>query len=471
MYLGIDLGTGSVKLMLADRNGNTHVASAAYPIEAPRSGFAETAPEKWIDAIRAALKKLPDVSSVRGIGFAGQMHGIVPLDEANQPSLGRAILWADQRGGKYLGLMRELDDGIQARLLNAPAPGMSATSLLWLKHEQPETYAKIRSILLPKDYIRFVMTGHKATDYSDASGSLLYDFKTRGWYGDAIRALGLDEAFLPPILPGVSLAGTVSASGAALFGLPEGIPVAVGGGDAPVGMFGSDLHLGNQIQISVGTAAQISRPLPVDRQPAWNPALNVFEGIRTTDRYQVAAMLNAGIALEWVCRILKRDWTEIYAALKERDLSKKPDILFLPYLSGERTPYMNPDARGAWIGLGLHHTDMDLAFAALVGVACTIRLGLETLGTDGVDTIKAVGGSLRHEYWRNLLASVIGHPITIFEQTDISAYGAVRIAAEMLNETICEKSDRPETYRGYDLPWIAEYFDTFKKAYSLFSRL
>ena len=471
MYLGIDLGTGSVKLMLVDHNGKTQVASATYPIEAPQSGFAETDPAKWIDAIRTALKEFPDLSSLRGIGFSGQMHGIVPLDAQDQPSLGNAILWADQRGGKYLDRLRALDAPSQARLLNAPASGMSATSLLWLKYERPEIYAKIRTVLLPKDYIRFMLTGQKATDYSDASGSLLYDFAKRTWYGDVIETLGLSTDYLPPIRAGIERAGSVSAEGAKIFGLPEGVPVAVGGADAPTGMFGSDLHQNNQIQISVGTAAQISRPIAADRLPAWNPALNVFEGIRATDRYQVAAMLNAGIALEWVCRLLKRDWKEIYAALEGRDLSQKPDILFLPYLSGERTPYMNPNARGAWIGLGLHHTDMDLAFAALVGVACTIRLGLESLGMEGVDSIRAVGGSLRYGYWRTLLASVIGQPITVFEQTDISAHGAVRIAAEMLNEPLAAQDSASQTYGGVTLPWIAEYFDKFKTAYTLLCKL
>ena len=474
MYLGIDLGTGSVKVMRVGGDGQTQVASASYPIEAPQSGFSETDPAQWIRAIRQAVAELSarsDLSSLRGIRFSGQMHGSVLLDQADQSSLGRAILWSDQRGRHYLEPLKALGPKYQAQLLNAPASGMSASTLLWLKHEQPALYAKIRTVLLPKDYIRFMMTGHKATDYSDASGSLLYDFKARNWYSEAIHALGLSEAYLPPIHAAIERAGTVNTRGAELFGLPEGVPVAIGGGDAPVGMFGSDLLSSKQVQISVGTAAQISRPIAADRLPVWNGALNVFEGIRTSDRYQVAAMLNAGIALEWVCRVLKRDWADIYAALEGRDLSQAPDLLFLPYLSGERTPYMNPQARGAWIGLSLHHTDSDLALAALIGVACTLRLGLETLGMEGVDSIRAVGGSLRYEYWRNLLASVIGQPITIFEQTDISARGAVRIAAEMLGESLPSASTNAKVYAGQNLPWIADYFARFKKAYQLLGEL
>ena len=472
MYLGIDLGTGSVKLMLVDGKGEARVASAAYPIEAPQSGFSETDPAEWIRAIRQALAEFSDLSSVRSIGFSGQMHGIVLLDAANQASLGRAILWSDQRGSSTLARFNALDNDYQARLLNAPASGMCATSLLWLKQERPTFYAKIRTVLFPKDYLRFMMTGQKATDYSDASGSLLYDFKERTWYSALIKELGLAEAYLPPIRAGIAQAGTVSAFGAQLFGLPEGIPVAIGGGDSTVAMFGSHLHSTNQLQMSVGTGAQISRPIAADQLPAWNPALNVFEGIRSIDRYQVAAMLNAGIALEWVRRLIKRDWNEIYAALESRSAAPNPpDLLFLPYLSGERTPYMNPSARGSWIGLGLHHTEMDLAFAALLGVACTLRLGLETLGMDGVDSIRAVGGSLKFDYWRNLLASVIGQPLEISEQTDISAYGAARIAAEMVNEPLLEMTANAKIYSGTNLPWMDAYFAKFKKAYGLLCQL
>lgn len=466
MYLGIDLGTGSVKLMLADGSGAEQVVSETYPIESPQAGYAETDPRDWIGAIRKAVARLPPLAGLRGIGLSGQMHGIVPLDSNDVPVLERAILWADQRGGKCLGEFEVLSDAQRARLLNAPSAGMSAASLLWLKREAKRDYDRIRTLLMPKDYIRFAMTGTKATDYSDASGTVLYDFKDREWYGDAIAALGLDRDYLPPLRSGTDVAGAVSAAGAALLGLPEGTPVAVGGADAPTGMYGSGLHATSQIQVSVGTAAQISRPVPSGVLPGWNPALNVFEGIRPADRYQVAAMLNAGIALEWVRKTLKLDWEPIYAALEGKDLSVKPDILFLPYLSGERTPYMNPDARGAWLGLGLHHDDLDLAFAALLGVACSIRLGLETIGTEGAETIRAVGGSLRYEYWRQLIASVLGRDLAVYEQADISARGAAYLAAEALGEGIAAKEERGRIYRGGNLGWIDEYFRDYKGLYA-----
>ncbi|AJY47322.1 xylulokinase [Martelella endophytica] len=466
MYLGIDLGTGSVKLMLVDGANQIHTASSPYRVEAPEAGFAETDPAAWIVAIRDAVARLPDLTGLKGIGFSGQMHGVVAVDREGAPLM-PAILWADQRGGPYLGRFDTLPPAMRLRLLNTPVAGMAATTLLWLKHERPALYDRTATILFPKDYVRLLMTGAIATDYSDASGSLLYDFETRDWCLGAVDTLGLRTDFLPPIHPSLSQAGQINASGARLFGLPEGTPVAVGGGDAPVGMYGSGLRSSDEVQISVGSGAQIFRPIETDRLPDLNPSLNVFEGIATHDRYQVAAMLNAGIVLEWARAIVKSDWHSIYARLNDRHLGQAPSLLFLPYLNGERTPYMSATPCGAWLGLSLNDDAFDMMFAALLGVACTIRLGLETLDAAGeIRTIRAVGGSLRHEYWRRLLASVIGQPLVISERTDISAFGAVRIASDMLQDTLRLPEDPTTVYQPSPLPWIENYFSRFKQAYS-----
>ena len=465
MYLGIDLGTGSVKLMLTDGDGKESVSSESYPIEAPEAGFSETDPRDWVAAVRKAAGTFPDLSKLRGIGFSGQMHGFVPLDAKGNATLGKAILWSDQRGGNTLGAFEALTRGQKERLVNAPAAGMTATSLLWLKRERPSEYERIASILFPKDYLRCAMTGEIATDFSDASGSVLYDFKNHAWCADAIAALGLKESYLPPILGAVKMAGSVSARGAELFGLPQGIPVAVGGADAPTGMFGSGLVSKKEIQLSVGTAAQISRPISSSVLPDWNPSLNAFEGVMPEHRYRVAAMLNAGIALEWARRMLRLEWEEIYAELERKDLSLRPDIYFLPYLSGERTPYMNPSARGAWVGLSLHHERADLAFAALLGVACTVRLGLETLGDQGIERVRAVGGSLRYPFWRNLLASVLGRRIDISDQKDVSARGAARIAAVMRGEDILPAGETCSPCECRKERWMDDYYASFTELY------
>jgi len=361
------------------------------------------------------------------------------------------------------------------RGLNAPVAGMAATTLLWIRAENPDLYGRMEQFLFPKDYIRAVLTGDRATDFSDASGSLLYDFERRGWHGALIDRLGLDARMLPEIRQATDLAGVVTEAAARYFGLPAGVPVATGAADAPAGMYGTGLTDPAAVQISIGTGAQVSRPIPADRLPPLDRALNVFEGIEPGHRYRVAAMLNAGIALEWVLKLLRLDWAGVYPALEARGLRDRPDLLFLPYLSGERTPHMDPDARGAWLGLGLHHGAEDLMLAALLGVACAIRLGLETLGTEGVSSVRAVGGSLRHPYWRELVSSVLGRDLLLSRRTDASALGATRIAAAAVGGAAAweaamaraeaGEAERSERVSGTRHPWMDDYFQAFQDGY------
>ncbi len=465
MYLGIDLGTASVKLMLVDADGGERVAVRSYPIESPVPGFAETDPEAWLEAIRLAVRELPPLDSLRAVGLSGQMHGIVPLGRDSLEPLRHAILWADRRGAPYLDRFAHLPGRTADRLVNAPAAGLAATTLLWLKDERPDDYRRIGTVLFPKDWVRAVLTGTVMTDFSDASGSLLYDFQRREWYADLLSELGLELGLLPEIRQAVDRAGHITPEGARRTGLPVGVPVAVGAGDAPAGMYGSGIESPSEVQLSVGTAAQISRPIPSNRLPEREASLNVFEGVLASQRHRVAAMLNAGLALEWVRGLFHADWEELYAALDARAAAGAPDLTFLPYLTGERTPYMNPDARGAWVGLSLHHAPEDLLLAALTGVACSIRLGLDTLGTTGVQRVVAVGGSLRYPFWRKLLATVIGRPLTISKQKDMSARGAVRLAASMMHETmVCARED-PVTQHPEPAPWVDTYYQSFTELY------
>ncbi len=465
VFLGIDLGTGSVKVMLLDSQGRERLAVRSYPIESPAPGRAESDPEAWLAAIRAAVGELSPLPPLRGIGLSGQMHGVVPISREGLAPLQRAILWADQRGAPYLQRFAGLSGEMRARMLNEPAAGLTATTLLWMKHESPRDYERVEEILFPKDYIRAVLTGTMATDPSDASGSLLYDFKTRGWYWELIGALELDEEMLPEIRWATEPAGVVTTEGARRSGLPAGTLVAVGAADAPAGVYGSGLAGAAEAQLSVGTAAQISRPIPSDRLPERIASLNVFEGVLPSQRYRVAAMLNAGVALEWARGLFPREWEAVYAALESRGLAEGSDLLFLPYLTGERTPYLNPRARGAWIGLSLHHTADDLLFAALLGVACSIRLGLETLGAEGIERILAVGGSLRHLFWRRVLATVIGRPLSVSPHPDISARGAALLAAAMTGERlpVAQEPDAPQ--EPEEAPWVEEYYRSFREGY------
>ncbi len=462
MHLGIDLGSGSVKLLLVDKSGVEQEASEGYPIDSPKAGFAETDPGRWLDAIRSSLSRFPSLGDVRSIGFSGQMHGIVPVSLSEGRAIHPAIIWADSRGKKYLPRLEGARRLLEEQVLNPPAAGMAATSIIWLKEEVPEIYRRADLFLFPKDYVRWQLTGVAATDYSDASGSLLYDFRSRSWSRELIDFLGLDLEKLPEIRGAVDQAGEVTESAASRFGLPPGVPVGVGAADTPAALFGGDLTREEEVQVSVGTAAQVSRPL--HSLPTFHPSLNHFEGATPELHYRIAAMLNCGLALEWMRKSLGYEWKPLYTEIESRELLPPEELMFLPYLSGERTPYMNPEARGAWVGLSLHHEPVHLALAAMAGVASSVRLGLETLGTEGVERIRLVGGSARYGYWARLLASVLNWPLHRSDMTNGSARGAARTGARAIGEelTFAENFERIEPLR---LSWIDDYFGRFKELY------
>jgi xylulokinase len=464
MHLGIDLGTGSVKVMAVLEDGRELHASRAYGVGSPLPGYAETDCAEWLRGIREAWEELArglGPRAVDSIGLSGQMHGVVALSLAEGP-VAPAILWADQRGKDCLGRIFALPEGMRERLMNFPAAGMAAATMLWLKENRPETYAKADLFLFPKDYVRWALTGSLATDYSDASGSLLYDFREGAWYGELLERLGLDAGKLPPIRGSAELAGAVSASGASLTGLPKGAPVAVGAGDTPAALLGSGLSGADALQVSIGTGSQVARLCAT--LPPYDPALNLFESTAPGYLCRVAAMLNGGLALERVRSLFGRTWREIYGEIEGRGLAPPLDLMFLPYLGGERCPYMNPDARGGWSGLGLHHEWIDLVHAALLGVACSVRLGAETIGRDGVERFRFVGGSSKYPYWNSLLASVLGSPLEVCDRSECSALGAVILGACATGREIPVRAaySRVEP-RG--LAGIDDYYARFKETY------
>ena len=463
-HLGIDLGTASVKLMVLADDGSEMSVSRPYPVVAPSPGHAETAVDLWLNAIRDAGRELRDPGSIASIGFSGQMHGVVPW-KRGVGAIHPAILWPDQRGMSTIPTLARIPPEIAVRVRNPWASGMAATTIPWLHAHEPDLYEATDCFLLPKDYVRWALTGRLATDHSDASGTLLYDFETAGWFGDLFARLGLDEDRMPPILPSDGHAGFVTADGAQRCGLPEGVPVAVGAGDTAAAILGSGLADERTIQISIGTACQVVR---ISRDlPAFDPALNLFAGTDVGAWYRMAAMLNGGLALEWLREILGLTWDGIYADIGA--MEPPLDLQFLPYLTGERTPWMDPDARGAFSGLGLHHGRLDLVHAGLLGVACSVRLGLETLGTVGVESYRLVGGSVRYPYWNQLLATVIGVPLEVSVATDASARGAAILGARSIGVEIAAPDDDHVTVLPREVPGIDGYFARFTETYRALS--
>ena len=515
LHIGIDLGTGSLKLTAYARE-RAFSASCGYDIFSPESGIAETDPEAWIAAlktawlaVRAQLQNAGLPIELVSIGLSAQMHGFVPISETGA-ALHNAILWADLRGAAYAGLYSSLLAGSFDRLMNAPAAGLTALILLWMKHHEPELYAKTHYILFPKDYLRFRLTGDIATDPGDASASLLYDFRTCRWAEDAIEALGLDHSKLPVIRDSFSPGGVVTGKASRETSLPEGVLVAAGSADKACEIYGSgffgeyfrelalagspdigimsrqapargecissapsrghdsDWQSPKAAQVSIGTGIQVV--IPVRGLAPYEPGLNFFESCVPSVRYRMAAMLNGGLALEWVLSMLNADWESLYRAMDEGKTRLPQDLLFLPYLTGERSPYQNPDARGAWIGLGLHHTRNDLLSAALLGVACTIRLGLESLGVAPDASIYCVGGSTRYKAWMNIVSEVTGRALFVTDQPDASVRGAAAIgrAAAETGAFDAQRLPAPlETTRiePESPAWIEHYYSRFKSSY------
>ncbi len=458
-HLGIDLGTASVKLMVLADDGREVSVSRPYPVVASTPGRAETDPDLWLDAIRGAAGELRDPGSIASIGFSGQMHGVVPWRHG-AGAIHPAILWPDQRGTSVIPTLERLPPEIAGRVRNPWASGMGATTIPWLRANEPELYEATDCFLLPKDYVRWALTGTLATDHSDASGTLLYDFETAGWFGDLFALLGLDEGRMPQILPSDGYAGSVTAEGARRCGLPRGVPVAVGAGDTAAAILGSGLADARTIQISIGTACQVVR---VRRDlPAFDPALNLFAGADAGTWYRMAAMLNGGLALEWLRGMLGLTWDDVYPEIAT--MEPPLDLQFLPYLTGERTPWMDPGARGAFVGLGLHHGRLDLMLAGLLGVACSVRLGLETLGTAGVERYRLVGGSVRYPVWNQLLATVLRVPLEVSAATEASARGAAILGARGIGVEIALTDDHTSV-TPREMPGIDGYVDRFTETF------
>ena len=458
-HLGVDLGTASLKLLLVTSDGAEQIWSQPYAVTSPRPGFAETEPSAWLVALRKASAQLP-AEPLASVGLSGQMHGIVPCS-FKRGALHPAILWADQRGKDVLTRLGELGPESVRRVRNSWASGMAVTSILWLQENYPALYAETDVFLTPKDYLRWVMTGEVGTDPSDASGTLLYALAQGGWMTDLLERMGLDPRKLPTIFDSASLAGTVTTEGARQTGLPEGVAVGVGAGDTPAAIFGSNLPVGDTLQISIGSGTQVVRLLP--KLPEFNPSLNVFESVRAGVYYQMAGMLNGGVALEWVRKTVGLDWSSFYSNIKQKEAPL--DLVFLPYLTGERTPYLNPDARACWAGLGLHHQPNDLLHSALLGVACSVRLGVQTLGTGGVIHFRLVGGSTRYVFWNQMLANVLQVRLSVSTQGDISARGAAMLGAEAAGLKWIPQQEF-QTYEPQPWPGIDDYFRRFQDLYA-----
>lgn len=437
MILGIDLGTSSVKAAAVDEQGEVvaHV-SRTYPLDTPRPGWAEQDPGRWWQATAEAVRELwtrVDVGQVRAIGLSGQMHTLVLVDADGRPTR-PAISWADARTEEQVRTYHErIARREQVEVLgNPPATGFTGPSLMWVKGHEPRVYRATRWVVLAKDHLRFKLTGEWATDPSDASATLLFDVFSRRWAEGLLERLELDPSLLPPVVPSTDVVAGLTAGAATTLGLREGVPVFAGAGDQAAAACGCGLTRPGAMLITLGSGGQVFAPL--DR-PLADPQLRVHLFCHAVpDGWHLqGAVQNVGLALDWVRRSFDWDWSELYGRAGRAPAGANGAV-FLPYLTGERTPHMDPQARASWSNLTLSHTPDDLARAALEGAIFSVAEAAEACFDAGAepDTVALTGGGAEHRLARQILSDVLGRAVRRAEVGHASVKGAAVLAgAEM----------------------------------------
>lgn len=435
MYLGLDLGTSGLKAMLCDpAQRPLAVVRAEYPTTTPRPGRAEQAPADWIAATRQAVAEIarlvPAVATgLRAIGLSGQMHSLVALDAADAP-LRPAMLWNDARGARFLARAHAEFPALSRITGVGAMTSFTAAKLDWLAAEEPDTFAAIRKIVLPKDFLRLWLTGEWATDASDAAGTQLFDQGARRWSPEVCTFLGLDPEVLPPILEATDTAGTLRASIAAALGLPR-VPVICGGADAATGALATACTDAQRAMISLGTGALYLAAGDAYVPPV-NPTLHSFAHCLPGRWYRMAALLNCGSAFDWACRLTGLGAPgAVLSAIDAAGWTGPGPVTVLPYLDGVRTPYGDPGTKAAVLGLDRATDRLDLVRATLEGVCFTLADADRVLRASGpvAEVPIVIGGGARSRTWTRMLATILDRPLAIAEGAEGgSALGAVRLA-------------------------------------------
>ena len=433
-YIGVDLGTSAVKILLVDSNGSIlNTVSKEYPLILPQPGWSEQDPAEWWNACVTGIHELLtgfDPAMVAGIGCGGQMHGLVALDSSDEV-IRNAILWNDGRTAEETAWLNERigRDKLSELTANIAFAGFTAPKILWMKKNEPENFRRISKIMLPKDYINYKLTGVHSCDYSDASGMLLMDVEHKCWSEEMLSMCGIDQSVMPELYESYEVTGTVLPEVAEILGLPEGVKVVAGAGDNAAAAVGTGTVADGACNISLGTSGTIfisSDKFAVDP----NNALHAFA--HANGRYHLmGCMLSAASCNKWLCdEILK---TGDYAAEQEGitdDRLGRNNVFFLPYLMGERSPVNDTDARGTFTGLSMDTTRQDIVQAVLEGVAFAIRDSLEVARSLGLDirSSRICGGGAKSPLWRKMMANVLGITLEIPKAEEGPGYGGAMLA-------------------------------------------
>ncbi len=436
--LGIDVSTTSTKALIIDPSGQV-VSSASTPLalSTPKPLWSEQDPADWwqgtASSIRQALEQAAlDGGAIDAIGLTGQMHGLVLLDEAGDV-LRPAILWNDQRTGQQCDTIRERlgKDRLIQITGNDALTGFTAPKILWVQEEEPDIWSKVRHILLPKDYIRLKLTGEYAMDRAGGAGTLLFNLKERSWSRVVLDALEIDQSLLPPTYEGPDVTGTISAAAAQATGLQEGTPVVGGGGDQAAQAVGVGAVEPGITALTVGTSGVVFAPTP---SPLIEPEgrLHAFCHAVPGQWHFMGVMLSAAGSLQWYRDTIAPEVDFDTLVGEAAQVAPGAEgLLFLPYLTGERTPYPDPLARGAWVGLTVRHTRAHMTRAVLEGVAFGLKDSFTLIQNAGLGEVKQVrvsGGGARSPIWRQIMADVLESELVSVNTTEGAAYGAALLA-------------------------------------------
>lgn len=501
--IGIDIGTSGTKTVLFDEMGGvvSH-ATMEYPLYQPQNGWAEQLPSDWWNAAAGSIKQVMgqsgiDPSLVRGVGLSGQMHGLVMLDEKDRV-IRPAIIWCDQRTAKEC---EEITAKVGAERLieitaNPALTGFTASKILWVRNNEPENYARCRKILLPKDYIRLMLTGEYAAEVSDASGMQLLDIGRRCWSDEVLQKLEIDKSFLAPVYESQEVSGQISAAAAALTGLKAGTPVVGGAGDNAAAAVGTGVVSDGRAFTTIGSSGVVyAHTSRMHIDPAGR--VHTFCSAVPGCWHIMGVTQGAGLSLKWFRDNFCQSEMETAAAmgvspyyLMDREAEKVPiganRLLFLPYLMGERTPHLDPDCRGAFFGLSAVHRKSDMLRAVLEGVSYSLRDCLEVIsGMDTpIDVMRACGGG-SGPLWRQMLADVYNCDVSTIKSQEGPALGAALLAgsgtglyknveeacsvAVKTQDASAPDPDRHEKYEAYYqlyrsiYPSLKEHYKTLSK--------
>lgn len=476
-YIGIDLGTSSVKILLVNSDGAIlKSVSREYPISYPQSGWSEQSPLDWYNATMNGLKELlsdADRESVSGISFGGQMHGLVILDK-NDEVIRPAILWNDGRTAKETAYLNEVigEGSLMEYTANIAFAGFTAPKILWVKENEPENFARIEKLMLPKDYLAYRLSGTYATDYSDASGMLLLDVKNRTWSKKMCEICGIDVNKLPTLYESYEKIGTLLPSVALELGLSESVLVAIGAGDNAAAAVGTGTVGDSQCNISLGTSGTV---FISQEKFAKNECGALHNFCHSSGAYHLmGCILSAASCNKW--------WVE--DVLGTSDFKREEDgmlnmlgcgsVFFLPYLMGERTPHNDVNARGAFIGMRPDTTRKELTMAVLEGVAFALRDSVELARQLGakIEITSICGGGAKSEVWRNIVANVLGIPVTRPLVEEGPAYGASILAmvADGEYKTVKDATKKLIKLRDTTMP-NKEITALYERKYQIFKRL